>query len=67
MSKKMFMVLAMVTVFAVSGSVVYGYNGGGHYNDDRNGGYYEDGRNNGGHNNGCGRGRNHDRGNGYRY
>lgn len=66
MSKKMFMILAMIAVFTVSGSVVYAYNGGGHYNNDRNGGYY-DAENNDRGNNDCGSRRGHHRGNGHRY
>ena len=61
--KKIFMVLAMVAVFAVSGSTVYAYNNGGHNNNDNYSGYDNNDRN-GGHNNGCGSGRGHNRGNG---
>jgi len=52
MSKKMFMALSMMVVFAVSGSVVYGYGHGNGCGGGRgNGGYHNNGggRGNGGH------------------
>ena len=55
MTKKIFMALSMIVVFAVSGSVVYGYNGG------HNGGGHGNGN---GHGNGCG-GRNNGGGRGH--
>ncbi len=63
MTKKIFMALSMIVVFAVSGSVVYAYNGG--HGGGRHGGGC--GGRGGYHNNGGGRGHNgsYDRNDGY--